>query len=105
MFQRLIEVLEENGKGIHGYRKCAEAAYASIPEEPELAYAYYLLASEAEAFVGFNERMPMNIADTQHAFEQFVDHAKQLSKVFTSGDAEQKLAAINLIATRLVKEI
>lgn len=105
MFEKIIQVLVDNGKGIHGYRKCAEAAYGSIADAPELASAYYLLASEAESFIDFNERMPMNITDTENAFEQFMANAKQLGEAFSSGTAEQKLAAINAVATRLVEKL
>ena len=103
MFADLISVLEENGKGIHALRKCAEEAYKRARDDADRSAAWILMASLAEDFIDANERMAVSTAHIQGQFELMSDHADLLDRVYASTDANKQLAALNTLATSLTK--
>ncbi|MBR9651527.1 hypothetical protein [Thalassovita aquimarina] len=101
MFIELADIIAENGKGIHAFRKCAGVAREKAAASPDQAVAYFLLAALAEDFIESNERMAITVAHTIAAFEQFSDTAAQLEDVFGGGKPAEVLAAVNRIASDL----
>lgn len=102
MFDELLTILNENRRGIHAYRKCADKAFERASDEPENATAYFLLGAAAEDFVSKNERMPLSTKDAEVAFSQFSDFVGQLETSLASSSPDEMLQTLNAIAGKLV---
>jgi len=102
MFHDLIDILTENGKGIHAYRAFASRALAlaADAERPERAAAYMLLANAADTFVQDNDRMPLSSADMARVFDEFQSHCTMLDAAEGAAD---HLAALNRIARSMAR--
>ncbi|WP_112323416.1 hypothetical protein [Oceanibium sediminis] len=103
MFADLITILEEKGRGLNAFQKCAETARTRAAEGTEQAAAWALMSVIASEFVDANERMAISTSQINWQIEQYVDQAKKLDEAFASGDAAQKLAATNAVARALIK--
>ena len=55
MFAELITLLNENGRGLNAFRKCADAAKGLAQKNPDYATEFFVLAVYAENFVDFHE--------------------------------------------------
>lgn len=102
MFTSLIEALQDRGRGIHGYRALAEAAYEKARSAPEAA-AYFMLAKQADDFVEFTERMPVPARELDAMFDRISANAQALDAAFGGnanhgGDATAVLDVLNRIA-------
>lgn len=98
MFQSLIRILLENGRGVHAYRKASDTALHHASIEPQNAASWYMLSALAVAFLERNERMPIVIGTQEAAFEKFSHHANAFNAAQTPSDV---LKAINDAATEL----
>ncbi|MFC7705458.1 hypothetical protein ACFQXB_14770 [Plastorhodobacter daqingensis] len=97
MFTSLIQTLLDRGRGIHGYRALAEAAYDKARTAPEAA-AYFMLAKEAEDFVDFTERMPVPAHELDAMFKRISADAAALDAAYEGGDAAAVLAVLTRMA-------
>jgi hypothetical protein len=104
MFDFMVKILAENGKGIHAYRLCAEAGYRAAKSDPAHAAALFLLAATADEFVEVNERMPVTTKEIEEAFARFSAHADRLGAAFSGGSDADRLAALNAVAGALTAQ-
>lgn len=103
MFTDLIKLIEDNGKGIHALRKCAEEAYRRSAADVERSAAWVLMAALAEGFIEANERMAVSTVHIQQQFDLMSANAKTLERAFAESDAANQLAALNTVASSLTK--
>ncbi|MAY34279.1 MAG: hypothetical protein MRY67_13115 [Rhodovulum sp.] len=99
MFAELITLLNENGRGLNAFRKCADAAKGLAQKNPDYATEFFVLAVYAENFVDFHERMAVDLSATAKAADQFVKVAEQFDAAITSGSAQTRLGAMNEVVT------
>lgn len=97
MFTSLIDTLQDRGRGIHGYRALAEAAYEKARSGPHAA-AYYMLAKQADDFVDFTERMPMPAHENDAMFARISANVAALDSAFADGDKAAVLDALDRMA-------
>jgi hypothetical protein len=103
MFSFLVEILERNGKGINAYRQCIKAAQEAIIRDESVAAPLFLLSSAAEDFIQLYERMPLQSAVLNDAFDQFVEDLTELQTSFSEGESDTMLSALNSVALRMAK--
>lgn len=104
MFNDLLTIVEENGKGIFAFQKCAEAARVRAADSAEQAAAWVLLAAITEEFVERYERMPITSDLTEQLNGLLAAEIERLDKAYSGADPAQQLAAINQTAWMLIKQ-
>jgi hypothetical protein len=95
MFDKLLDVLNENGKGLHGYNKVAETARVCMESDPERAAGYLLLAIQAERFIENTGRLAVTAGQTESVFTEFEKNTTTLKTSYGSGNPVKILAALN----------
>ncbi len=104
MFQEFVQILDDMGRSIHAYQRCAARGYEKAGADPDHAAAYLLIALVAENFVTRNERMPLPADVAQAAYDQFARHVSRLEDAYKAETADAQVAALNRIAVRIAEE-
>lgn len=104
MFSELITLVEENGAGIHAYRKAANMACNRASETGEQAAGWFLLASFADMIVEQNERIAVTSIQTSQWFSAVKTEVERLNKAFSNSDPAGRLDALNQTAQILVNQ-
>jgi hypothetical protein len=94
MFNFLLDLITEKGRGIHAYSAVAKAAFERTLSEPEHAAAFYFLASSAENFVEMHERQPLSSKALEQNFEAFRADIQAL-EASLNGSIEKRLSVLN----------
>lgn len=102
MFENLLADLSNKGGSVRAYEACARSARARIANEPENAAALLLIAYAALRFVDAYDDQPLTVEAAGEEFQQFAALVNILEEPHKSGSAEDKLAALNAVAARLV---
>ncbi|SER84258.1 hypothetical protein SAMN04490244_103205 [Tranquillimonas rosea] len=104
MFEEFVQILNDMGRSIHAYQRCATQAYDKAGTDPDHAAAYLMIAMAAESFVARNERMPITADDVQAAYERFSGHVSRLQEAYETSGTDARMAALNETATRIAAE-
>lgn len=101
-FSDLAQLIKDNGNGVRAFEKAAEEAFSAAAKHPDLAVAYFVLASEAAEFSDMYDRMPVTKSISDTAQERFADHAKKLDAAIE--DHAQMISALNEIVLEMLAE-
>ncbi|MDF1776677.1 MAG: hypothetical protein P1V13_11635 [Rhizobiaceae bacterium] len=94
----LLDIIENQGKGVRSYIECARICQERINEKPEDAASYYLLKIAANRFVDAYDDQPLlsNLADSE--FLNFKNYVDQLHAAEQEADPAMKLSTLNRVA-------
>lgn len=101
-FSDLAQLIKDNGNGVRAFEKAATEAFAAAKANPDLAAAYFILASEATDFADVNDRMPVTKMDSDAAQARFAAHAAQLDAA--RAEPAQLVAALNAIVAEIIAD-
>lgn len=94
----LVQIIEDQGKGVRSYVECARTARERIKTQSENAAAYYVLAIAADKFVDAYDDQPLL---SQHAEDEFVHYKSYVERLETAAaqaDEGKKLDTLNRVA-------
>ena len=94
----LIEIIEENRKGVRAYTECARTCRDRLAAHPDQSAEYFLLTVAAENFVNAFDDQPLISHRAEDEFLRFKSYIDLLHAVGQE-DADAKLATMNRIAT------
>jgi hypothetical protein len=101
MFKDLIAVLDDKGGSVRAYEAAARSARSRLAAEPENASPLLLIAYAAQRFVEAYDDQPLTLGAAGEEREQFEWIVSTLDKAFENGSAQDKIVALNAVATRL----
>jgi hypothetical protein len=101
-FYDLAKLIKDNGNGVRAFEKAAEEAFWAASKRPELAVAYFVLASEAADFSEMYDRMPVTKYISDTAQKRFAEHAEKLDAAIE--DYEQMTGALNEIVLEMLAD-
>lgn len=101
MFNRITDIIRENGNGVRAYRAAAQFARHEATADPERATGYFMLGIAAQEFADthYGEALHANICDQELArFDGFVS---LLDGAFMKDDLQARLGALADVALSL----
>lgn len=100
----LLNIIEDNGKGVRAYSECGRAARKCIKTQSDEAAAYYLLSIAADRFVETYDDQPLLSQGAEDAFLNFKSYVELLAATGRESDATAKLQALNRVATEIADD-
>ncbi|MEP3279227.1 MAG: hypothetical protein ABJN26_13195 [Stappiaceae bacterium] len=94
----LVQVIEEQGKGVRAYSECARICQERLNTHPDQAAGYYLLKIAANRFVDAYDDQPLLSQTAEDEFQSYKHYADQLEPLHVSSDLNEKLDAVNRVA-------
>lgn len=97
----LLNIIEDNGKGVRAYSECGQAARECIKTQSDQATAFYLLSIAADRFVETYDDQPLLSQGAEYAFQNFKNYVEQLAAITQENDAATKLQTLNRVAAEI----
>lgn len=101
-FSNIAQHIKDAGNGVRAFEEAADEAFRAAASQPELAVAYFVLASEAAEFVDVYDRMPVTKAISDAAQARFAEHAAKLDSA--QQDSAETIAALNEIVSEILAD-
>jgi hypothetical protein len=105
MFDNILEALETNGRGSHGYRKAFEIAITCIKSDPNQAAGYLLLMVQAERFIENTGRLAVTSVQTDRAYNDFAENVAWLKSAYATKDPSAVVSALNAISAKMLEPL
>ncbi|MGJ8532752.1 MAG: hypothetical protein ACSHYC_11280 [Alphaproteobacteria bacterium] len=100
----LLNIIENNGKGVRAYSECGRAARECIKTQSDQATAYYLLSIAADRFVETYDDQPLLSQGAEDAYLNFKSYVEQLAETEQENDAAKKLQTLNRVAAEIADD-
>lgn len=101
MFDKLTEVLQKNGPGLHAFAEISRLGPRLAAQSPDHAAGLMLLANAANEFVETFDRMPLSDPMAKEMGQRFEVSAAELGAAWQGGDTARKFETLNTVARRL----
>jgi hypothetical protein len=98
MFERILAILNENGKSGQAYAKVITHAESAMKDDSDRAVGYLLLKVLADRFIESTGRMPTTSTQTENEYEIFASHAGILNNAYAEGDPSTISNALNKVS-------
>ncbi|WP_319515765.1 hypothetical protein [uncultured Cohaesibacter sp.] len=105
MFKKFHDILIDGSKGVSAYKKCASVARESALENPDFAAPYFLISIITQDFADNYDREPLSSSVAKDQIDRIERYTKLLDEAFSTGTAQDQVAALNSISQEIVKEI
>ncbi len=97
----LVEIIEDQGKGVRAYAECARMCRDRLQSRSGLSAAYLLLTIAADKFVDAYDDQPLLSQRAEDEFLRFKGYVDQLQAGEQQTDATVKLETLNRIAAEI----
>jgi hypothetical protein len=104
MFQKIIDILDQEGSGLYGFNKCAEVAVQCGLDHPDAAGPFLLLSFAANRFASrCEDGQALDPAVAEKEYSLFKSYISRFEKAYTQPDKDQQLVTLNAIAVEILK--
>ncbi|MFK5978235.1 MAG: hypothetical protein QM488_05050 [Rhizobiaceae bacterium] len=99
----LVNIIEDNGKGVRSYAECSRVARKNIAETPDMAIAYFLLSVACDRFVDAYDDQPLLSQKAEDEFLHFKSYVDRFEAAENENSETAKLKALNDIARQVAE--